>query len=619
MEPLLLDQFGNYVVQCCLRFGSPGNQFIFDAMHAKCWEIGQGRFGARAMRACLESQYTTKRQQKHVAIAIVRNSVSLVTNPNGALLITWLLDTSTLPGRYRVLAPKLAPHVPSLCTHKLASATILKLDERVFLADRVRSVLPRVEFKETQAGYKRLLDELSVISSNVFGQYTGATREARQDHLASLPMATQRPRQDKDTFYPSPHTSPQTIGVSPPQVQPPNQYSGAYLQAVKSADLDTWTPEQIENMARWGNNKANQVWEYQLPPNFEPPESSMDQWIRAKYDRKQYARPGPLPNPDDLALPDGVTPIQVNGVGSATKRTPAIAAPAPAIPPGTTSASTRASTVSPSAASFPKAAAAPDTKPKPVTSSASEDLFEAFQSHETSGGGSSTAAAAAAASPTSPQTVASLKANIMSLYTSPAPVQMSATNIATSSTLAGLNGNSFSSNMVGLNTTQPTQPQPQGAEFFSQPAFSGLAGLSLAAPTPASASAALASNLAGLSLFSSAPARHGSSASTSSTASAPAAFAASSAFPASSSASSSPLRPTPLYPGPRQATTTDFSSSRFSTTAGGGASSAADPFAGLVLSAASIARPASTPAPLASTSQAASSSSSSTDLWGDFQ
>ncbi|KAJ3192721.1 hypothetical protein HK101_006085 [Irineochytrium annulatum] len=225
--PLLLDQFGNYVVQCCLRMGAQKNQFVFDAMHTKCIEIGTGRFGARAMRACLESQYTTKRQQKHVAIAIVSGALQLVTNPNGSILITWLLDTSSLPGRYRVLAPKLAPHVHSLCNHKLASATILKLvnqrveldardiiirelffrdeaslrdvildqvqgvsviqkilatacvsaDEKVRLADRCRSVLSRIAsqggpgiptlVKENQMGFKRLLDELAVIPSSL--------------------------------------------------------------------------------------------------------------------------------------------------------------------------------------------------------------------------------------------------------------------------------------------------------------------------------------------------------------------------------------------------------------------------------------------------------------------
>eukprot|EP00833_Pecoramyces_ruminatium_P016291 jgi/Orpsp1_1/1190323/evm.model.d7180000078241.1 len=125
--PLLLDQFGNYVVQCCLRLGTKCNQFVFDAMAAKCLDIGLGRFGARSVRACLESQYTTKRQQKQVALAILHNSVQLCTNPNGAILLTWLLDTSSLPGRYRALAPKLLKHIPQFCCHKLASATVLKL------------------------------------------------------------------------------------------------------------------------------------------------------------------------------------------------------------------------------------------------------------------------------------------------------------------------------------------------------------------------------------------------------------------------------------------------------------------------------------------------------------
>ncbi|KAI9481043.1 MAG: armadillo-type protein [Benjaminiella poitrasii] len=124
---LLLDQFGNYVVQCCLGLGPHRNQFIFDAIVDSCWEIAQGRFGARAVRATLESPHVTKRQQKYVAAALVQHALLLATNANGALLLIWLLDTSGIPGRYRVLAPRLLPHLSKLCTHKLASLTILKL------------------------------------------------------------------------------------------------------------------------------------------------------------------------------------------------------------------------------------------------------------------------------------------------------------------------------------------------------------------------------------------------------------------------------------------------------------------------------------------------------------
>lgn len=60
---LFLDQFGNYVVQCCLKFEAPLNNFIIEIMADRCWDISQGRFGSRAMRACLESSYVTKEQQ----------------------------------------------------------------------------------------------------------------------------------------------------------------------------------------------------------------------------------------------------------------------------------------------------------------------------------------------------------------------------------------------------------------------------------------------------------------------------------------------------------------------------------------------------------------------------
>ncbi|KAJ7219101.1 hypothetical protein GGX14DRAFT_434627 [Mycena pura] len=125
--PLLLDQFGNYVVQCCLRFGAPANDFIFDAIVDRMWEVAQGRFGARSMRACLESPAITLSQQRRVATAVILNSIPLATNPNGALLLTWLLDTSGFPSRYNLLAPRFTPHLSHLCTHKLASLTVLRI------------------------------------------------------------------------------------------------------------------------------------------------------------------------------------------------------------------------------------------------------------------------------------------------------------------------------------------------------------------------------------------------------------------------------------------------------------------------------------------------------------
>jgi RNA recognition motif-containing protein len=60
--PLLQDQFGNYVVQCCLAYGPAGNQFLFDALYHRCVDIATSRFGSRAMRSCLESPHASVRQ-----------------------------------------------------------------------------------------------------------------------------------------------------------------------------------------------------------------------------------------------------------------------------------------------------------------------------------------------------------------------------------------------------------------------------------------------------------------------------------------------------------------------------------------------------------------------------
>jgi protein JSN1 len=114
-------------LRCCLRFGAPANDFIFDAIVDRMWEVAQGRFGARSMRACLESPHITLSQQRRIATAIILNSIPLATNPNGALLLTWLLDTSTFPSRYNLLAPRFTPHLSHLCTHKLASLTVLRI------------------------------------------------------------------------------------------------------------------------------------------------------------------------------------------------------------------------------------------------------------------------------------------------------------------------------------------------------------------------------------------------------------------------------------------------------------------------------------------------------------
>lgn len=126
IPPLLLDQYGNYVVQCCLRLNGD-TQFIMNAMVEKFLHIAQGRFGARAMRGILEGSLITSAQQIFIAAALLQNAVSLAIHANGALLISWLIDCSTLENRLSLLASQLAPCLVQVATHKLGSQIMLKL------------------------------------------------------------------------------------------------------------------------------------------------------------------------------------------------------------------------------------------------------------------------------------------------------------------------------------------------------------------------------------------------------------------------------------------------------------------------------------------------------------
>ncbi|OQE25075.1 hypothetical protein PENSTE_c006G08631 [Penicillium steckii] len=166
--PLFLDQYGNYVLQCCLRFGTPFNDFIFETMLSRMWEVSQGRFGARAMRACLESHHASKDQQRTLAAAIALHSVQLATNANGALLLTWFLDTCTFPRRRTVLAPRLVPHLVHLCTHKVAYLTVLKVINQRNEAEARDIVLKALFFSPSDEVLEQILSDQTSGATLIF-------------------------------------------------------------------------------------------------------------------------------------------------------------------------------------------------------------------------------------------------------------------------------------------------------------------------------------------------------------------------------------------------------------------------------------------------------------------
>lgn len=166
--PLFLDQYGNYVLQGCLKFGTPFNDFIFETMLSKMWEVAQGRYGARAMRACLESHHASKDQQRMLAAAIALHSVQLATNANGALLLTWFLDTCTFPQRRSVLAPQLVPYLVHLCTHKVAYLTVLKVINQKAEAEARDTILKALFFTPKDQVLEAILSDHACGATLIF-------------------------------------------------------------------------------------------------------------------------------------------------------------------------------------------------------------------------------------------------------------------------------------------------------------------------------------------------------------------------------------------------------------------------------------------------------------------
>ncbi|KAF9303920.1 hypothetical protein BGZ91_009031, partial [Linnemannia elongata] len=70
---------------------------------------------------------------------------------------------------------------------------------------------------------------------------------------------------------------------------------GTHISKVKSVSLDSWTQDDIDTMKNWGNGKVNAL--YMPHPERHPPPismegSAMEQYIRSKYERKEYMEGG---------------------------------------------------------------------------------------------------------------------------------------------------------------------------------------------------------------------------------------------------------------------------------------------------------------------------------------
>uniref|UniRef100_A0A7N0REY9 Arf-GAP domain-containing protein n=1 Tax=Kalanchoe fedtschenkoi TaxID=63787 RepID=A0A7N0REY9_KALFE len=71
---------------------------------------------------------------------------------------------------------------------------------------------------------------------------------------------------------------------------------GVHISKVRSATLDTWLPEQVAFIQSMGNEKSNEYWEAELPPNYD--RVGIENFIRAKYvDKRWVPREGDVKSP----------------------------------------------------------------------------------------------------------------------------------------------------------------------------------------------------------------------------------------------------------------------------------------------------------------------------------
>ncbi|KAI8084536.1 uncharacterized protein BX664DRAFT_337206 [Halteromyces radiatus] len=78
---------------------------------------------------------------------------------------------------------------------------------------------------------------------------------------------------------------------------------GVHISKVKSVDLDTWLPDQVESMQKWGNLRANSYWEARMMNQQGMKDiNNMDSWIRMKYEQKQWVLTEIVPDPATIPI-----------------------------------------------------------------------------------------------------------------------------------------------------------------------------------------------------------------------------------------------------------------------------------------------------------------------------
>lgn len=121
---LIKDLNGNHVIQKCLnRLSAANNQFIYDAVAAKCVDVSTHRHGCCVLQRCID--HASDEQRLQLVQQITMYSLTLVQDPFGNYVVQYVLDLNDSAYTESVTHQFLG-HVCELSTQKFSSNVMEK-------------------------------------------------------------------------------------------------------------------------------------------------------------------------------------------------------------------------------------------------------------------------------------------------------------------------------------------------------------------------------------------------------------------------------------------------------------------------------------------------------------
>ena len=121
---LIKDLNGNHVIQKCLhRLNAEENQFVYDAVAAKCVEVATHRHGCCVLQRCID--HASEPQRLQLVQQITHHALQLVQDPFGNYVVQYVLDLKDRHFTHAVTQQFLG-HVCMLSVQKFSSNVIEK-------------------------------------------------------------------------------------------------------------------------------------------------------------------------------------------------------------------------------------------------------------------------------------------------------------------------------------------------------------------------------------------------------------------------------------------------------------------------------------------------------------